>query len=159
MKIFKVMFVCLGNICRSPAAQAVLEHRLGSGDLRDRVIVESSGTDAYHTGEQSDSRMRRTAASHGVAIDHRSRRLTRGDISGYDLILTMDSSNQRTVLSMCQTDEERSRVRQYRDFDPVGPGDVPDPWYGGSEGFETVWDILERTTDGIIDFIRSRLDD
>jgi len=143
------MFVCLGNICRSPLAHAVFEHLVKEGGLDEYFAVDSSGTGAWHVGEKSDSRMRQTAGSHGVRISHRSQQLNRGHLDEYDLLLTMDQNNYRDTLAFCRSEEERGKVRMFRDYDPEGKGDVPDPWYGGQDGFETVWTIVHRTAESL----------
>ena len=151
------MFICTGNICRSPLAHAVLNHLIKQEGLSDRIEVESSGTSAYHVGEPADSRMRQTALSHGVDIKNYSKKLTRGFIEEYDLHLTMDSSNYRDTLSLCRTSEEKNKVVMFREFDPEGYGDVPDPWYGGMDGFEEVWEITWRTCNVLFDKIKRDL--
>lgn len=151
MEQCRIMFVCLGNICRSPAAQAVLETKIREAGLESRISAESSGTDAYHVGEQSDSRMRQTAAVHGVSINHKAQQFRKTDLSDYNMIVAMDANNHHSILSMCSNEEQKSRVVLFRDFDPEGTGDVPDPWYGGPEGFETVWEILDRTADALLE--------
>lgn len=157
MKPFRVMFICTGNICRSPLAHAVFENLIEIENVQELFEVESSGTTAYHVGEQADSRMRRTASEHGVRINHRSRQLFRKDLADYDLLLTMDGHNYRDTLSLCRTEEEREKVKMFRDYDPEGQGDVPDPWYGGNEGFETVWTIVRRTSESLLSKIRRGL--
>lgn len=151
------MFICTGNICRSPLAHSVFENLIENENVQELFEVESSGTTAYHVGEQADSRMRRTASDHGVQINHRSRQLYRKDLADYDLLLTMDSGNYRDTQALCRSEEERGKVKMFRDFDPEGQGDVPDPWYGGPEGFETVWTIVRRTSESLLDTIRKGL--
>ena len=150
----RVMFVCLGNICRSPAAQAVFDSRLAARGLAGDIASESSGTCSYHVGQQSDTRMRETAKRYGIRIDHRSRQFTSSDFSRYDLILAMDRENHTDLLRMAGSDGDRRKVRMFRSFDPEGPGDVPDPYYGGPEGFDQVLLMLLRTCDIIIDRIQ-----
>jgi len=156
MKPFRIMFICTGNICRSPLAHAVFQRMVDETGLSDRIHVGSSGTDAYHVGEQADSRMRSTAAAHGLDFSHRAQRLKRRDIEEYDLLLTMDADNHRNTLALCRSEDEARRVRMFRDFDPEGRGDVPDPWYGGISGFELVWDMVERTCAALLEDIRRR---
>ncbi|MDF1568964.1 MAG: low molecular weight protein-tyrosine-phosphatase [Spirochaetaceae bacterium] len=150
MKPFRVMFICSGNICRSPLAQAVFEHLSAEAGLSGEFEIESSGTGAWHVGEQADSRMRKTASAHGVKLNHRSRQLHREDLSDYHLLLTMDHHNHRDTMALARTPEEREKVRLFRDFDPAGTGDVPDPWYGGLDGFEDVWQIVKRTCESLL---------
>ncbi len=149
----KVMFVCLGNICRSPAAQSVFEMRVAQRGLSALIEAESSGTSSYHVGDLSDSRMRKAAKSYAVDIYHHSRHFTIHDLQEYDLILAMDSNNLSDILRMAKDESERRRVKMFREFDPEGPGDVPDPYYGGAQGFDNVMMMLLRTCDIIIDRI------
>jgi len=149
------MFVCLGNICRSPLAHAVFEHLVKEKGLDEYLSVDSSGTGAWHVGEKSDPRMRQTAGRHGVRISHRSQKLNRRHIENSDYILTMDLDNYRDTLNLCRSDEEREKVRMFRDYDPEGTGDVPDPWYGGQDGFETVWTMVYRTSEALLETLQS----
>jgi len=151
------MFICTGNICRSPLAHAVFEEIVERNGLKERIGVESSGTHSYHRGEQADYRMRRTAEGHGLIIDHRARRLSRLDLENYNLLLTMDEGNFADTLALCRTDENRKKVRMFRDFDPEGEGDVPDPWYGGMDEFELVWRIVYRTCKSLFDHVNGIL--
>ncbi|NQT58989.1 MAG: low molecular weight phosphotyrosine protein phosphatase [Bacteroidetes bacterium] len=153
----KILFVCLGNICRSPLAHAVCGQILQEKGLESLVFVESAGVSSYHIGEQSDSRMRKTAAKNGIEIDHRSRLFTFPDFSEYDLIFSMDHSNYSDIMKMSRTEEEREKVVMFRDFDPTGQGDVPDPYYGGPEGFQNVIDIVKRTCKNIVLHVQKRL--
>ena len=150
MKPFQVMFICSGNICRSPLAHAVFEHLTAEAGLSGQFEIESSGTGAWHVGEQADSRMRKIASAHGVKINHRSRQLHREDLSDYHLLLAMDHHNHRDTMALARSPQEREKVRLFRDFDPAGTGDVPDPWYGGLDGFEDVWRIVRRTCESLL---------
>ncbi len=145
------MFICTGNICRSPLAHAVFEHLVRKDSLEKIIDVDSSGTGAWHVGEQADSRMRRTAEGHGVNLNHRSQQFVYRNLTDFDLLLTMDGHNYRDTLALCRTDEEFEKVRMFRDYDPYGKGDVPDPWYGGLDGFEVVWNIVHRTSIALLE--------
>lgn len=149
------MFVCLGNICRSPLAHAVFQKMVDEKGLSDQYTVQSSGTCAYHVGEPSDSRMRSTASRKGVKINHRARQMFRYDLEDFDYIFAMDSNNYKAIRRLTANEELLSHVRMFRDYDPQGPGDVPDPYYGGQEGFETVFNIVERTCSQILDRIEA----
>lgn len=153
MNVKRVMFVCLGNICRSPLAHAVFRKLVDDRNLSDRYEVQSSGTCAYHAGEQSDSRMRMTAQERGVVIKHRARQILRCDLEEYDYIFAMDRNNYRNIKRLSANEELLSRVRLFRDYDPEGPGDVPDPYYGGQDGFNDVYKIVERTCSNILDLM------
>jgi len=132
----RILFVCSGNICRSPLAEAVLRHKLAQRGLEERFALDSAGTVSDHLGQQSDPRMRRTAAAHGVTIDHRARRLVADDFVAFDVLIGMDDYHISTLESM--RDGRDVEVRKMREYDPeVDPDvdrwtapDVPDPWYG-----------------------------
>jgi len=155
MKDMSIMFVCTGNICRSPLAHTVLEHMAEERGLKEGLFIESSGTGAWHVGEKADPRMRQVALNHGIRITHRSKKLRYSDIADFDLILVMDQHNFQDTLALCRDDEERKKVRLFRDYDTRGEGDVPDPWYGGMEGFEEVWSIVHRVCENLIGHILS----
>ncbi len=150
------MFICTGNICRSPLAHGVFANLVEEQALDSSIAIESSGTDAYHVSEPMDPRMRQTAVRHGLDFEHRARRLTAKDLAEYDLLLTMDRSNYRNTILLARNENERNKVKMFRDYDPVGPGDVPDPWYGDMTDFEAVWVIVQRTCVPLLKEIRRR---
>lgn len=147
-----VLFVCLGNICRSPMAQGVMEHFIETRGLKDKLACDSAGTGSWHTGELPDRRTLATLRSKGVALNHRARTLSPRDFQQFDLVLTMDSDIHRQVLRVA-SESDRKKVRMYRDFDPAGAGDLEDPYYGTQADFEEVWTICERTTPVIADYL------
>ncbi|MDX1513738.1 MAG: low molecular weight protein-tyrosine-phosphatase [Gammaproteobacteria bacterium] len=154
----RVLFVCLGNICRSPLAQGVMEHQLKRAGLEDQVFVDSAGTAAYHVEEMPDSRAIEAAARRGIRIDgQRARQVNGDDFSAFDYICAMDADNLITLRSRCPTDEE-ARLHLLMDFAP-GPGgqEVPDPYYGGEVGFEHALDLIDSAVEGLIQEIRSGL--
>jgi protein-tyrosine phosphatase len=161
--VSSILFVCSGNICRSPLAEAVLRHKLERRGLADRFRIDSAGTVSDHLGQQADSRMRRTAAAHGVTIRHRARRVTRADFADFDLIVGMDDWHISTLESM--NDASTSEIRKLREFDPeVGEDvdrwtapDVPDPWYGGMGGFEQVYEMVDRSCESLADELERRV--
>ncbi len=141
----KVLFVCMGNICRSPLAQGVFGKLAAEAGLADRFEIDSTGTGPWHVGEPPDARMRQTAARHGVRLDgQRARQISPADLAAFDHVFVMDKGNLRDVLSLDRQDRHGHKVRLLREFDPE-PGDfqVPDPYYEG--GFDTVYAIVERT--------------
>jgi len=152
----RIALVCLGNICRSPMADVVLEHRLAEAGIDD-VVVSSSGTGDWHVGQPMDERAAATLTAAGYdATRHRARNFTPDWFGEQDLILTMDASNHADVLALARSDEDRAKVRMYRSFDPEADtpdAEVPDPWYGGPEGFDEVLAMVERTTDGIVRYL------
>ena len=139
-----VLFVCLGNICRSPAAEAVFAHLLTEAGLRDRFAVDSAGTGAWHVGEPADRRMREAARRRGIDVTSVARKVSSDDFATFDHILAMDADNL-AMLRRLSPPEHRHKIRLYRDLDPAGIGeDVPDPSYGGDAGFDEVLDIVTR---------------
>lgn len=143
-KKIKVLFVCLGNICRSPSAEGVFLHYLEAQGLSDRFEVDSAGTSAHHQGERADSRMRAHAARRGYDLLSRSRPVAYDDFLHYDYIVGMDESNIRMLIDRAPTDEAMRKISLLTDWIPNSRLDhVPDPYYGGAEGFELVLDLIE----------------
>ena len=153
MKKFRIMFVCLGNICRSPLAHGVLEKLISDKNLTNKIEVESSGTSGFHRGEKPDPRMAGVAASHGVSLDHlRSQQFNQEDLSDFDLILPMDQENKEHIKRMVTDKSQLKKIILFRDYDPEGKGlEVPDPYYGGPSGFEKVFNIVDRTCKDLLD--------
>lgn len=151
---YSVALVCLGNICRSPIAHVVLEDRLAKAGLDDRVAVVSSGTGGWHEGEPMDRRAAAVLRDAGYDPSrHRARTFTTDWYAEHDLLLAMDHSNRADMLDQSPTVEQQSQVRLFREFDPgarEGDDEVPDPWYGGSDGFRDVLAMVERTTDELV---------
>lgn len=143
---YRVVLVCLGNICRSPMAHVVLEERLADAGLADRVEVTSSGTGGWHVGDPMDRRAAATLTAAGYdATRHRALQWAHTDADDADLVLAMDHQN------LADLGGPGERVRLFRDFDPVEPGgDVPDPYYGGDSGFEEVLAMVERTAAALV---------
>ena len=146
----KVLMVCLGNICRSPLAQGILEHKLKEKGLD--WIVDSVGTGGGHVGMGPDDRSLRIALKHGIDISaQEARRISYKDIQQFDLIYCMDTANYVNVRDMCHTLEEEAKVKLIMDeSDPGKKMEVPDPYYGGSSGFEKIYKLLDRACDAII---------
>ena len=143
---YRIHLVCLGNICRSPTAHVVLERRLADAGLAEQVEVTSSGTGGWHVGKPMDARAAATLTAAGYdATRHRAAQYDGARAASYDLVLVMDEANLADVGGRSE------RVRLFRDHDPVDPGSaVPDPYYGGDDGFEEVLTMVERTTDAIV---------
>lgn len=160
MKQKKIMFVCMGNICRSPLAHGVFQRMVTAQGLGDHFEIESSGTTGYHVGEMPDHRMSQTAHSHGYDLNHRARRFMPHDLEDFDLILPMDKENMQDILRHVSDKNQVPKVKLFRDFDPQGyPGsEVPDPYYGGAEGFENVFDIVERTSKSLLELLKEELE-
>lgn len=154
----RILVVCLGNICRSPTAEAALKEAFREAGLAERVQVASAGTGDWHLGEPPDERMTRAAAELGLTLDSRSCLITREDFHEADLILVMDRQNLRDVLALAPDEAAKAKVRLYRDFDPEpGDGEVPDPYYGGEEGFRLVVEMARRTARGVAEHVRGLL--
>lgn len=146
----RVLFVCLGNICRSPAAEGVLIDLLAQRKLQHAVEVDSAGTSSYHIGEPADKRMRAAARRRGLELASRSRMVSRRDFAEFDLLIAMDSANMRELHSI--SDGSDSKLRLLSDYlDDSWPRDVPDPYFGGEEGFDTVLDMLEAACPRLLD--------
>jgi protein-tyrosine phosphatase len=148
----RIQFVCLGNICRSPLAKVVFRDKVEAHGLGDHFEIHSSGTGNWHVGDKADERMRRTAQRNDLSLeDHRASQFQAEDLAAYDHIFVMDKSNLNDVLHLDENDEHGGKVRLFREFDPQ-PDDyqVPDPYHGGRQGFENVFDIVERTSEMLL---------
>lgn len=149
----RVQFVCLGNICRSPLAEAVFRDRVAQAGLDEHFDIESSGTGDWHVGDGADRRMRETAQKHGLSLEeHTASQFTARDLEEYDHVFAMDKDNLHDILYFDEDDEHSGKVRLFREFDPE-PGDyqVPDPYHGGREGFERVYSIVDRTSEKLLE--------
>jgi protein-tyrosine phosphatase len=145
MKKIRVLFVCLGNICRSPLAEAIFKNKVKEKGLDEYIEADSCGTSNYHIGGSPDPRTLANASSNGIIIEHCGRQLDKTDLEDFDFILAMDSSNYHNILKLSNSHELSAKVRMMREFDPLGNGDVPDPYHGGEKGFQEVFDILNRS--------------
>lgn len=154
---YAVALVCLGNICRSPMADVVLQERLSDAGLDDRVVVASCGTGDWHVGDPMDRRAAATLTGAGYdATRHRAQQLDGSWFDRFDLLLAMDRSNLKDLLA---STSHPDRAMLFRSFDPVDPGgEVPDPYYGGDDGFQEVLSMVERTTDVLVATLVQELD-
>jgi len=156
----RILFVCLGNICRSPTAEAVMRDLVRREGLAGEIEVDSAGTGDWHVGEPPDARSAEAARRRGIVMDGAARQVIAGDFDDWDLLLAMDRSNHRALLSLAADEESRAKVRMLREYDPEavasGDLDVPDPYYGGERGFEDVLDLVERACRGLLDDLKSR---
>lgn len=152
-----VLFVCLGNICRSPAAEGVFRALVEREGLADRIACDSAGTGSWHIGKAPDARMRAAAKRRGYDLDSlRGRQVTAGDFERFDYVLAMDGENLANLTVICPPGRE-GRLGRLLDFAPgVGRRDVPDPYYGGADGFERVLDLVEAGAAGLLADIRTR---
>ena len=150
----RVLFVCLGNICRSPVGEAVMKKMVAERRLDDLIEVDSAGTIDYHAGELPDPRMREAAARRGYAMESRARKVSRKDLEQFDLIVAMDESNLADLQLLDPYERFRDKLRLLCDFIPgCELREVPDPYYGGREGFEHVIDLIERGCTEIIEYL------
>ena len=150
-----VLFVCLGNICRSPTAEGVFRAVVRAHGLEDLIAVDSAGTHAYHIGEAPDTRAQAAAARRGIDLSRlRGRQATRTDIESFDFILAMDSENLRHLRAMSPAGLEH-KIRLFLEFAPARPErEVPDPYFGGESGFDRVLDMVEEAANGLLEHIR-----
>ena len=154
-----VLFVCLGNICRSPLGEGVLAHRLEEEDLSGRVRVDSAGTGAWHEGEPPDPRSTDVARRHGIDLRGRARRVRAEDFHEFDYIFAMDRSNLRDLRHLEHEAGGGAVLTLFRDFDPSADEDldVPDPYYGGSDGFDLMFEMIDRSCAAFIKHLHSEL--
>jgi protein-tyrosine phosphatase len=155
----RILFVCMGNICRSPTAEGVMRRLLRDEGLEDRIEVESAGTGGWHAGEPPDRRATEAAARRGVTLEGAARQLRVEDFEAFDLLIAMDRENLGGMLAIAPDEAAASRVRLLREFDPESAGapdlDVPDPYYGGDRGFETVLDLVHAACRGLLNELRA----
>ena len=158
MHPLRILMVCMGNICRSPLAQGVLEHRLREEGLGGRVEVDSAGTGAWHAGEPPDARGRRTATARGLDISgQRAREIEASDFDRFDLVLCMDQRNRAELLRRCPP-ALHGRIRLLLEYAPeLRVREVPDPYYEQLAGFDKVVDMIELAVEGLIDDVKTRL--
>jgi len=156
----RILFVCLGNICRSPTAEAVMRELVRREGLEGQIEVDSAGTGDWHVGEPPDARSAEAARRRGIVMDGAARQVVAGDFDDWDLLLAMDRSNHRALLSLAADEESRAKARMLREYDQEavasGDLDVPDPYFGGERGFEDVLDLVERACRGLLEDLRSR---
>lgn len=152
-KIFsvKILFVCLGNICRSPLAEAVFKHQIRKKGLENHFFADSAGTANYHVGHSPDPRTIRNALKNGVSIDHRGRQFSATDFEKFDLILAMDSSNLDNIMRVPGAHNHSGKIKMMRSYDALDENaDVPDPYYGTEKDFQHVFDVLDRSMQSLI---------
>jgi protein-tyrosine phosphatase len=156
----RLLFVCLGNICRSPTAEGVMRRLVAEAGLQDEIRIDSAGTGGWHVGAPPDERATEAARRRGTVLEGAARRVRADDFAGHDLLLAMDSENLAELRRLAPGPDAAAKVRLLREFDPASAGapdlDVPDPYYGGDQGFETVLDQVEAACRGLLEEIRPR---
>ena len=156
-QVIRICFVCLGNIVRSPLAEGLFKEQARQRGVEHKYRVDSAGTSAWHVGEPPDWRMRRVASRHGLNYDGAARQIRRDDFRKFDLIIAMDAHNRDDLLAICDNPEDRQNIHLLREYDPLGEAEssVPDPYYGGMDGFEEVYRIVARSIQGLIDHLET----
>ena len=156
--VTNLCFVCLGNIVRSPLAESLFRYYADRNGVGNKYRVDSAGMADWHTGEPPDLRMRRVAAKHGVPHDGTARSFLREDLDRFDLILIMDKDNYEDILYLDPSKEQLSKVHFLREFDPEGGPreEVPDPYYGGIDGFEMVYEVIDRSVQGLFNVLENK---
>jgi protein-tyrosine phosphatase len=155
----RILFVCMGNICRSPTAEGVMRSLLRAEGLDGEVAIDSAGIGGWHAGDPPDSRATAAARARDIVLEGAARAVTDEDFERFDLLLVMDRENERDLLARAPDAPARAKVRLLRAFDPasVAAGDleVPDPYYGGPHGFERVLDMVEAACRGLLEEVRA----
>jgi len=156
-EITRICFVCLGNIVRSPLAENMFRHLAEQMEVGAKYEVDSAGTGSWHVGESPDWRMRQVAAQRGFNYDGRARQFRQSDFQEFDLIIAMDTENRANLRRLAQNTQEEAKIHLMREFDPNAAPNapVPDPYYGGIDGFENVYDIVERSCQGLLDALEN----
>ena len=152
----RICFVCLGNICRSPTAEGVMRTLVENAGLAASIGLDSAGTGAWHVGEPPDSRARAAAKQRGYRLTGSAQKFTRVHFARYEYVIAMDKSNRRNLLTMAPDAEAKSKIYLLREFDPQSGinSEVPDPYYGGDDGFERVLDICTAACEGLLEHLR-----
>jgi protein-tyrosine phosphatase len=155
---YRLLFVCMGNICRSPAAHGVMEKRVAEAGLAEVIFIDSVGTGGWHSGDGADPRMQRHAGKRGYALTHRARQVQERDFDEFDLILIMDEQNRRDIREFAPTQAHMKKVVLLTDFARDRKDTyVPDPYYGEADGFEEVLDIVENACEHLLKHVRMLL--
>jgi protein-tyrosine phosphatase len=157
MKKVKVLFICMGNICRSPTAEGVFSKLVKEQNLEHQFVIDSAGTHAYHIGEAPDHRAQAAALERGVELANlRARKFVMGDFEDFDFLLAMDDDNY-TILNSACPEEYKTRIRYFLDFAPeISAREVPDPYYGGMYGFDRVLDMVEAASAGFLSTLKTQ---
>jgi protein-tyrosine phosphatase len=150
----KLLFVCLGNICRSPSAENIMNHLVKQAGLSEMILCDSAGTGGYHIGADPDRRMAAAAARRGITLKGQARQFKKADFENFDLILAMDRDNYQDILSLDPSGKYQDKVRLMCDFATHHrEKEVPDPYYGGTDGFDQVIDLLLDACEGLQEYV------
>ena len=155
--MIKILFVCMGNICRSPTAEGVFRHKVVDAGLEDHIQIDSAGTIAYHAGHPPDQRAQKAALKRGVDLsEQRARKVTSSDFETFDFVIAMDSDNHYELEDICPPGYE-DRLHMFLKFaQNTAQTDVPDPYYGGGKGFESVLDLIEDASEGLLKHLKDQ---
>lgn len=157
-KPLNICFVCLGNICRSPTAEGIFQHLVNERGYESYFYIDSAGTSAYHIGEPANRKSRGVARKHGVELHSKARRFTSKDLDEFDLILAMDRDNFQNIRQLDSRNQHSDKIKLMRDFDSSpGDGAVPDPYYGGMDGFQHVFDVVKRSCENLLDELEGNI--
>lgn len=158
-KSINLLFVCLGNICRSPAAEGIMKKMIADEGLEDKVFIDSAATSSWNEGKKPDERMQKHGEKRGYVFDSTARTFRSSDFSKFDYIIVMDNNNYNNVKRLAKSDEDVAKIHRMTDFS-IQYSDhdhVPDPYYGGDDGFNLVMDLLEDAAKGLMKEIKSKL--
>ncbi|HLM84661.1 MAG TPA: low molecular weight protein-tyrosine-phosphatase [Solirubrobacteraceae bacterium] len=157
----RLLFVCLGNICRSPTAEGVMRALVQREGLAESIQLDSAGTGAWHVGSRPDARARQAAQARGITLEGSARQIRAEDFLEFDLLVAMDAENLRDLRRLALGEDGRAKVRRLREFDPVsaaiGDLDVPDPYYGADGGFDRVFELVQAACEGLLEHVRAGL--
>jgi protein-tyrosine phosphatase len=153
----RLLFVCMGNICRSPTAEAVMRALVAQEGLQDQIQIDSAGTGSWHVGHPPDRRSTAAAKTRGIVMEGAARQVTVADFEDYDLLLAADADNVGALRALAPDDAAAAKIHLLREYDPAADGDlaVPDPYYGGPDGFEHVIDLVEAACRGLLATLRA----
>lgn len=158
----KILFVCLGNICRSPLAEAVFKNAIAREEIEELITVDSAGTSDYHIGSGPDARSYENAKLNDINIEHCARQIESEDLKTFDYVIAMDKENFKNIIRLASSDQQKEKIYLMRGFEIDGTystryvENVPDPYFGGEEGFQLVFDILKNSCDNLLSYLKIR---
>lgn len=156
--MIKILFVCMGNICRSPAAEGVMKALVNQNGMKNKFFIDSAGTIDYHEGELPDPRMIQAASERGYNLDHKARQITKADLENFDYIITMDDEIHKSVLRLNTQKKYHHKIFRMTDFlKTMKANEIPDPYYGTKRDFEYTLDLIEDASKGLLNFVQKDL--